>query len=454
MEEARKELADAVTEAELAYRQGIIDYEVGVIDARVENEKAAVNKKYSQAQYENASAEAAESVEELEKQVEEARELVDEYTKSANEDYYRAYYKIDELYQTYYEHFGLLMETYEKWDIEEKESLYGNSVSSLGGALESGAMEGGRMMGRYSESETLLSVYNLFDEMVKQEAEEYETALENYETAKRTAQAGLEKAQSELASLEAELVTAQTEYEKQLIACKSDYEITLAESDNAQAVYEITLESLEETLASLEDEKKEAAENLSLFEKVIGDGYFYTQSAGTIVMNGIRKDNYLLGESLVIAYSNPEMVSVTASVDQSDIAGIAIGDDVFVMISGYGNYQGKVTMINPITQAQSRTSVTYQVTVDLEGDVSALDSNLTAYVYFGMPDEMIQEMQNVPQDGGGYLQKNGKDVPKGEDVPGMEGVKEAPKADDRPQMEESVAEGSVFPKNGGKEDGQ
>ncbi len=178
-------------------------------------------------------------------------------------------------------------------------------------------------------------------------------------------------------------------------------------------------------------------------------------------MNGIRKDNYLLGESLVIAYSNPEMVSVTASVDQSDIAGIAIGDDVFVMISGYGNYQGKVTMINPITQAQSRTSVTYQVTVDLEGDVSALDSNLTAYVYFGMPDEMIQEMQNVPQDGGGYLQKNGKDVPKGEDVPGMEGVKEAPKADDRPQMEESVwqenvpqAEGSVFPKNGGKEDGQ
>lgn len=461
LEEARKELADAVTEAELAYRQGIIDYEVGVIDARVENEKAAVNKKYSQAQYENASAEAAESVEELEKQVEEARELVDEYTKSANEDYYRAYYKIDELYQTYYEHFGLLMETYEKWDIEEKESLYGNSVSSLGGALESGAMEGGRMMGRYSESETLLSVYNLFDEMVKQEAEEYETALENYETAKRTAQAGLEKAQSELASLEAELVTAQTEYEKQLIACKSDYEITLAESDNAQAVYEITLESLEETLASLEDEKKEAAENLSLFEKVIGDGYFYTQSAGTIVMNGIRKDNYLLGESLVIAYSNPEMVSVTASVDQSDIAGIAIGDDVFVMISGYGNYQGKVTMINPITQAQSRTSVTYQVTVDLEGDVSALDSNLTAYVYFGMPDEMIQEMQNVPQDGGGYLQKNGKDVPKGEDVPGMEGVKEAPKADDRPQMEESVwqenvpqAEGSVFPKNGGKEDGQ
>lgn len=442
LEEARKELEDAVTETRLAYRQGIIDYEAGVIDARVEKENAEVNKKYSQAQYDNAAAEAGKTVKELEKQVEEARDLADEYTKSVNEDYYRAYYKIDELYQAYYEHFTLLMETYEKWDIEDKESLYGNSVPSLGsgsgnssvsssppaaesskgdiastpsegegnmpeegagqeGGMPDRAMDGGFMGGRYSEEETMLSVYNLLDEMVKQEGEEYETALENYETAKRTAQAGLEKAQSSLASLEAELVKAQTEYEKQLITCKSDYEITLAESDNAQAVYEVALESLEETLASLEDKKEDAAENLALFEKVIGDGYFYTQSAGTIVMNGVREDSYLSGESLIIAYSNPEKVSVTASVGQSDIAGISIGDEAYVMISGYGNYQGKVTMINPITQAQSRSSVTYQVTVTLEGDVSALDANLTAYVYFGMSKETIQEMENMQQGGPG-----------------------------------------------------
>lgn len=151
LEEARKELEDAVTEAELAYRQGIIDYEAGVIDARVTNENAAVNKKYSQAQYDSETAEAAKTVKELEKQVEEARELVDEYTKSVNEDYYRTYYKIDELYRTYYEHFSLLMETYEKWDIEEKESLYGNSVPSLGDASGSGSM--GSSSGNSSKTE-------------------------------------------------------------------------------------------------------------------------------------------------------------------------------------------------------------------------------------------------------------------------------------------------------------
>lgn len=291
----------------------------------------------------------------------------------------------------------------------DKENM-GEESFGQGGGMPGGAMGGGSMGGGYSESETQLSVYNLLDEMVKQEEEEYETALENYETAKRTAQAGLKKAQSDLASLEAELVTAQTEYEKQLITCKSDYEITLAESDNAQAVYEVTLESLEETLISLENEKEDAEENLALFEKTIGDGYFYTKSAGTIVMNGIRKDSYLSGESLIIAYSDPEKVSVTASVNQSDIAGISIGDIAYVVINEYGNYQGKVTMINPVTQAQSRSSVTYQVTVTLEGDVSALDSNLTAYVYFGMPDEMIQKMENMQQgmDGKDSFPENGR----------------------------------------------
>ena len=115
------------------------------------NENAVVNKKYSQAQYDSETDEAAKTVKELEKQAEEARELVDEYTKSVNEDYYRTYYKIDELYQTYYEHFSRLMETYEKWDIEEKESLYGNSVPSLGDSSGSSSM--GSSSGSSSKTE-------------------------------------------------------------------------------------------------------------------------------------------------------------------------------------------------------------------------------------------------------------------------------------------------------------
>ena len=377
LEEARKELKDKVTETSLAYRQGLLDYETDSIEAKVTYETAGVNQKYAQAEYDSAVSQAASKVEELTGQVEDARELVEEYEKSISEDYYRSYYKVDELYNTYYEHFSLLMEKYEEWDIEELEDQYGNSVSGLSGsssgsssggsstgssqggsstgisgfktastsslsakntvltlsavssyagdlitlntedgtdedsddssdeddtsddssddsseddtsdeedseddgsseddsnsddgnAEESGGNQGGNGTGGnmpssdgsqmpegmsgnggfgggmssmqssgLSEESQKLSVYNLLDELVQQESQTYKTALENYETARDQASAGIEEARSNLQTLEAELVQAQTDYEKELILCKADYDTTIAESENSLTV--------------------------------------------------------------------------------------------------------------------------------------------------------------------------------------------------------------------------
>ncbi len=397
LEEARKELNDAVTEAQLAYRQGVLDYEQDSLNARTTYESAEINQNYAQTEYDSAVNKAAATVEELEQQIEEAALLVEEYEKSINEDYYRTYYQVDELYENYCDHFNLLMETYEKWDIETLEEQNEGSAGGMSSLMSQGSS--GMQSAGSSDDSQKLSVYNSLDEMVQQEGEAYETALENYEKARDQAKAGLLQAKSSLASLEAELTQAKSDYEKELISCKADYDTTLAESQNAQTVYETTMQSLEETLLSLEEEQEDAADNLALFEETLGDGYFYTQNAGTVVMNAAAESTYLSGDELIIAYSNPETVTISASVDQSDIAGIAIGDEAYVIVSEYGSYQGAVTMINPVTQASSRSSVTYQVVVTLEGDVSSLESNLTAYVYFGDIEQM-KEMNN--QKGAGH----------------------------------------------------
>ncbi|MDO4302741.1 MAG: efflux RND transporter periplasmic adaptor subunit [Bacillota bacterium] len=388
LENARKELQDAVTEAQLAYRQGVLDYEEDSLDAKTVYESAEINQKYAQAEYESAVNKAASDVEELEQQVEEAALLVEEYEKSINEDYYRTYYKVDELYENYCDHFNLLMETYEKWDIETLEEQNNGLSGGMSGLSAEGG--GGMQSAGGSDDSQKLTVYNLLDEMVQQEGEAYEEALETYEKARDQAQAGLLQAQSNLAALEAELTQAQTDYEKELVTCKADYETTLSECQNAQTIYETTMQGLDETLLALEMEQEDAIENLTLFEESLGDGYFYTKNAGTIVMNAITENTYLSGDVLVVAYSNPETVTISANVDQSNIADIAIGDAAYVIVSEYGNYQGTVTTINPVTQAGSRSSVTYQVVVTLEGDVSELESNLTAYVYFGDVDAMIR----------------------------------------------------------------
>lgn len=438
LNEAKQELADRVTETDLAYRQGLIDYENDLLEAESTYKKASIEADYAQTVYDQAVADAKKTVDDLEEQTEEARELLEEYQKSESEDYYRSYYQVDELYAAYYEHFNLLMSFYEKWDIETLNDLYGKSASSLSlssitgsssssvastgtagttasettGTAEAGDVSfsgmaqaggfgaaGGSGTGNSSSSGSgdseKLSVYNLLDELVTEEGEAYQTALENYEKAKAQAKAGLKKAESNLTDLEAQLVSAQTEYETSLISSKADYEVALAESENAELVYETTKQSLEETLEGLKDDKEEAEENQQSFLEALSDRYFYTEKAGTVVISAVSADSYLSGDTLVIAYSNPETVTITAQVDQADIAGIEIGEEAYVMISGYGNYEGNVTMLNPVTQADSKTSVTYQVTVTLSGDVSDLTSNLTAYVYFGD----VEAMKNTQMPG-------------------------------------------------------
>ena len=442
LNEAKQELADKVTETDLAYRQGLIDYENNLLEAESTYKKASIEADYAQTVYDQAVADAKKTVDDLEEQVEEARELLEEYQKSESEDYYRSYYQVDELYAAYYEHFNLLMSFYEKWDIETLNDLYGKSASSLSlssitGSSSSSAASTGTVDTASSETtgtvdageaaspdmaqagsfsltgssgaggsfdtgsssdsgdSEKLSVYNLLDELVTEEGEAYQTALKNYEKAKAQASAGLKKAESNLNDLEAQLVTAQTEYETSLISSKADYEVSLAENENAELVYETSKQSLEETLEGLKDDKEEAEENQQSFLETLSDGYFYTEKAGTVVISPVAADSYLSGDTLVIAYSNPETVTITAQVDQSDIARISIGEEAYVMVSGYGNYEGSVTMLDPVTQADSRTSVTYQVTVTLSGDISDLTSNLTAYVYFGD----VEAMKNAQMPG-------------------------------------------------------
>lgn len=91
----------------------------------------------------------------------------------------------------------------------------------------------------------------------------------------------------------------------------------------------------------------------------------------------------LAGGSMIFAYSNPEQISVSMSVSQEDIAKLYVGEAASVVIADAGTYSGVIETINPIASSNSRTAVSYTVIVNLQGDVSGLDANLTASVILG-----------------------------------------------------------------------
>jgi len=356
LEAARKELEQEAKSAEYAYRLGLVDYEESLISAKGTYDQASVNSAYADIDYQNEVQEKAEKVAELKSQVEDQQALVDEYTASNENDYYYTYYDIENLKDELYKNFTLLMQLYEEWDIEELSEGFGKNDK--------------------------LTLYEDFTKEVDEEQEEYDTALENYEKAKRKASTNIAKETATLESLKAQLAQAQVEYDEAVAAANSTKTETVAQSGIAEDTYNTAVEKAEEDLATLKDAMDDADDNLTAFNESISDGYMYTSTAGTIMMVAASKGGTLTADGLVIAYTDESKISVSASVSQDDIASLTVGQSATVMFEDYDNYEGVITAINPNTSSSSRSSVTYTVTVELQGDVSELSQNLTATVMF------------------------------------------------------------------------
>ena len=364
--DAHKELRQKATEAEVAYSQQKIKYEESLIEARKTADITLTEGEYADSTYSTELASENQSVADLEEQVAEALELAEEYYAAVNSDYYYAYYEIDELQKQVEEPFAYLMEVFREWNIEDAENAQKNPTAS----------------GKLTYDPEKYALYQKFDAAVTVIHSKLEEAKENYEADTKKASYSLEAAQAEYELLNAQYEEAVAALEQTKVLLKAECDMAKAEAELAESSYEATVKQLTEELNEISDENDAAQEDLQTFEEMMGDGYLYATEAGSIMMLNARKGNSLDVSMPYLVYSDSSNVTVTVSVDQSYIAQISVGDRATVMIRELGTYEGTVTSINPVSQSDSRTSVYYSVVVTLEGDVSAVTSNLTASVMF------------------------------------------------------------------------
>ncbi|MCD7751675.1 MAG: HlyD family efflux transporter periplasmic adaptor subunit [Lachnospiraceae bacterium] len=366
VEEARELLEEALREAELAYRTGVIEYQQSLITAQYDRDVALANAEYAQTTYDNTVANLASSVESAQEALDEAEEQIAEYEELINSGDYYSYYNVAALKETYDENRELLTYYVELW------------------GLDWSSVTGGSSMGGSAGSDDRLWVAQAIYTMLVQNEEDYEEALASYEDAVQNAQLNLQSLQLSLSSLKEALAEAQENYETQVLQAKLTLESTQTNAERAESDYETAVEAAESTYESLLDDYEDAQENLALFESTVGDGYYYAQGSGSVLSVSLRAGSYLSSDSVVFVYNNSDEVTVTVSVDQSDIASISVGESVYVQSTESGLYSGSVTSINPISSSSSRASVTYDVTVTLSGDVQNLSSNETVTVIFGV----------------------------------------------------------------------
>ena len=402
VEEARKELERALEDAELAYRTGAIEYEQNLITAEYTRDSAILTGQQAKEVYDETVASLQSAVTRAEEELQDAEDDIAEYESYVNDGSYKSYFKVDEYQAIYDENLKALTDKLDEWGISWSQVTGGSAGSVQAGGTAGNVLGSSGQDSNSSNVKILASLYNILEQNLK----DLEEAQEKYEDAVTNASFNLQTLQLKLPSLQQAVTEAKENYEIQLAQAKLTYETSLSSAERAESDYNTTVEKAESDLASLKSTYEDAKENLELFESSVGDGYFYASEDGTILRTMVRAEQTLTSDAVVFVYNNPKELTVTVSVDQSDITKLTVGDSAYVQSSAGSGYTGVITAIDPVSSSDSRTSVTYSVTVQInvEDEEDSLSANESVIVVFGMTEEEIKQLQQRQSMQGGQTQ--------------------------------------------------
>ena len=437
--EARKELERALEDAELAYRTGAIEYEQNLITAEYTRDSAILTGQQAKEVYDETVESLQSAVARAEEELQDAEDDIAEYESYVNDGSYKSYFKVDEYQAIYDENLKALTDKMDEWGISWSQVTGGGGSVQIGGGAGANMQSGGT-----SNASILASLYSILEQNLK----DLEEAEDKYEDALTNAAFELQTLQLKLSSLQQAVTEAKEDYEIQLAQAKLTYETSLSGAERAESDYNTTVEKAKSDLAALKSTYEDAKENLELFESSVGDGYFYASEDGTILRTMVRAEQALTSDAVVFVYSNPKELTVTVSVDQSDITKLTVGDSAYVQSSAGSGYTGVITAIDPVSSSSSRTSVTYSVTVQInvEDEEDSLSANESVTVVFGMTEEEIEQLQQRQS-----MQGRPDDVSDGDAMP--QGGPGGSEKLENGEMPEGAPGNGEVPENGGMPEG-
>ena len=153
--------------------------------------------------------------------------------------------------------------------------------------------------------------------------------------------------------------------------------------NNASTQYTIDVNGIDNDVDSASETLADAKEELEEFEDFIGDGIVYAEYSGKLMTVGYAVGDALTSDTAIAEFSDAEAVTMTVEVSQEDISAIAIGDVVMIELTAYEREEFSGTVSGMDTSASSGSStVSYNVTVAFNGDISKVYADMTGNVTF------------------------------------------------------------------------
>ena len=168
------------------------------------------------------------------------------------------------------------------------------------------------------------------------------------------------------------------------LGVKQTYETSVNGGTTADNTYRSTLETLQTSVDSAQEDLEEINEIIQNFEDFVGDGTIYAEGNGIVTQLGYEAGDDLENSGVMVAFASPDEMTISVDVSQEDIVSLSLGDSVDIAFSAYPDetWTGTITSITTTATSQYATTVSYPVTVLVEGDTTKLYGGMTADITF------------------------------------------------------------------------
>ena len=215
---------------------------------------------------------------------------------------------------------------------------------------------------------------------ISTELSEAQSSISSLEREISSLESSLSKAKSNLTKLRSQYDSLNASYETDKLTLKNKLDTDTATYKNAEYNYKVTINTIEQDLADAQTAYDTAAENLSIFEKELAEGYICAKQDGTIDTLNYQQGKNANISTPSVYYVDRSELKTTVELDQYDVTEINIGDTVIIYSSETGVSNGRITAV-AAGESKSLADVRFNVTVTADEDTN-LYSGQSVTVYF------------------------------------------------------------------------
>ena len=281
--------------------------------------------------------------------------------------------------------------TQAKETLAEYQSLYEETKAAYEKAAE--ALKNCEWSRDNTDKQNNVYLYVYYFQLAQQAqstVDQLNSKLEQYQSRIESAENTVERAQKSLNQAKRRLEQGKLEASETLQLRQLAY-------DTAQETLDITLAYLEIDAEEQEQTYAEAKEKWDSFSGYVDGCNIRSQHDGTITSVELAAGDAVGTNTLLVTMNSREDVTMTVTIDEDDMSGIAVGTKANVVLTAFPEEVFEA-VVTEISEAQSDRSgnVTYEVTATLQGDLEKLYQSMTGEITF-VTGQTEEEVLYVPK---------------------------------------------------------